>query len=85
MSFDEISVPTQDTIKYVKLTTLLLKCNYHTLKFGNTGTAKSLNCNILLKSLTEFLNTTLTLSARTEAEAIRDTLDMKFKRRKFGV
>jgi dynein heavy chain, axonemal len=69
LSFNEIVVPTQDSIRMKYLVRLLLTSGYHVLTPGPTGTGKSVNTSEMLTydMPEEFLTLTRTFSAQTSA------------------
>ena len=86
-SFNEIVVPTNDSIRMKFICRLLLCNKKHVLCPGPTGTGKSVNTTELLTAEMpeEFLPLTMTFSAQTSANQTQDYLDEKFDKRRKGV
>jgi len=86
-SFNEIVVPTNDSIRMKFICRLLLSNKKHVLCPGPTGTGKSVNTTELLTAEMpeEFLPLTMTFSAQTSANQTQDYLDEKFDKRRKGV
>jgi dynein heavy chain len=83
LAFNEIAVPTQDSIRIKAITDLLLRNRYNVLSPGPTGTGKSVNCESLLAAMPEnFQYISLTFSAQTSANQVQDLIDSKVKRRR---
>jgi len=87
MSFDEIVVPTEDSTKYLEISSTLLKSHNHILKCGGTGTGKSLNCDSLIAMFpaSRYTAVTIAFSAQTGVMSIHQSLGPKLKRRKAGI
>ena len=85
--YNEIIVPTFDSIrmKFVKGT--LLQQKKHVLSPGPTGTGKTVNiANLInLEMPEEFSNVPLTFSAQTSANQTQDAIDNKIEKRKRGI
>ena len=85
--YNEIIVPTFDSIrmKFVKGT--LLKQKKHVLSPGPTGTGKTVNiANLInLEMPEEFSSVPLTFSAQTSANQTQDAIDNKIEKRKRGI
>ena len=85
--FQEILVPTMDSIRYVHIMTTLLDGNYPSLFVGDTGTGKSVMIKEKLmrgldsKFITHFMN----FSAQTKANQTQDIIDLKVDKRRKGV
>ena len=82
--FNEIVVPTMDSIRTKYLYKLLLVNKYHVLSPGPTGTGKSVNANSLLSFAMPdtFQYITLTFSAQTSANQTQDLIDGKVVKRR---
>jgi dynein heavy chain len=87
VSYNEICVPTFDSIRMKYLKRLLLTNGKHVLCPGPTGTGKTVNINeLLMNELPEEYQTiSLTFSAQTSANQTQDALDEKFEKRRKGV
>ena len=87
VSYNEILVPTLDSIRMKYLMALLLKSGKHVLTPGPTGTGKSVNtAEMLTYELPEEYQTlVMTFSAQTSANQTQDYLDDKFEKRRKGV
>lgn len=87
LSFNEILVPTQDSIRMKYLVRQLLTSGNHVLTPGPTGTGKSVNTTEMLTfdMPEEYLTLTRTFSAQTSANQVQDYLDDKFEKRRKGV
>jgi dynein heavy chain len=85
--FQDILVPTMDSIRYVHIMTILLENNYPSLFVGDTGTGKSVMIKEKLmrgldpKFITHFVN----FSAQTKANQTQDIIDLKVDKRRKGV
>ena len=86
-SFNEILVPTVDSIRMKALSRLLLTNGKHVLLPGPTGTGKSVNtAQLLTYELDEaYLTLTMTFSAQTSANQTQDQLDSRFDKRRKGI
>lgn len=86
-SFEQIVVPTNDSIRMKYICRLLLSNGKHVLCPGPTGTGKSVNTTELISNemAEEFLPLTMTFSAQTSANQTQDYLDEKFDKRRKGV
>jgi dynein heavy chain len=86
-SFEQIVVPTNDSIRMKYLCRLLLSNGKHVLCPGPTGTGKSVNTTELISNemAEEFLPLSMTFSAQTSANQTQDYLDEKFDKRRKGV
>lgn len=84
LHFNEIVVPTMDSIRIKYAYKLLLTNKYHVLSPGPTGTGKSVNVDSLLtKEMPEnFQYISLTFSAKTSANQTQDLIDSKVQRRR---
>eukprot|EP01116_Phalansterium_solitarium_P017128 TRINITY_DN413_c0_g1_i5.p1 TRINITY_DN413_c0_g1~~TRINITY_DN413_c0_g1_i5.p1 ORF type:complete len:4163 (-),score=2181.62 TRINITY_DN413_c0_g1_i5:539-13027(-) len=87
MSFQEMIVPTIDTVRYAYLLELLAKNGKNVLCAGPTGTGKSV---VIEDKLTRGMENTFTpifvnFSARTSANQTQDILDSKFDKRRKNV
>jgi len=82
--FNEIMVPTVDSIRIKYLYKLLLKNKYHLLSPGPTGTGKSINITSLLGygMPDNYQYITITFSAQTSANQTQDLIDSKVQRRR---
>jgi len=85
--FNDIVVPTIDTIRNEWLLEILLEKGYHVMCTGETGTGKSvLIKNKLLKGMPERFNQiSLNFSAQTSANQTQDLIDSKLDKRRKGV
>lgn len=86
-SYNEILVPTVDSIRMKFFTKLLVLNNKHALTPGPTGTGKSVNIAELLtyELPEEYQTLAITFSAQTSANQTQDYLDDKFEKRRKGV
>lgn len=86
-SYNEILVPTVDSIRMKYFVKLLVMNNKHILTPGPTGTGKSVNiAELLTYELPEEYQTLgITFSAQTSANQTQDYLDDKFEKRRKGV
>lgn len=86
-SYNEILVPTVDSIRMKYFVKLLVTNNKHILTPGPTGTGKSVNiAELLTYELPEEYQTLgITFSAQTSANQTQDYLDDKFEKRRKGV
>ena len=85
--FNEILVPTIDTIRNEWLLEKLLRKGYHVVCTGDTGTGKSvLIKNKLLSGMPEnFSSISINFSAQTSANQTQDLIDSKLDKRRKGV
>jgi dynein heavy chain len=85
--FNNIVVPTIDTIRHEWVIEKLLRKGYHVLCTGDTGTGKSVSLkNKLVKGMpSTFLSIFLNFSARTSANQTQDLIDAKLDKRRKGV
>jgi dynein heavy chain len=86
--FNDIIVPTVDTVRNSWLLDKLITHKYHVLLTGETGTGKSL-C-IRQKLLTDlpkdkWTSQFVSFSARTTANQTQDIIDLKLERRRAGI
>jgi dynein heavy chain len=86
-SFNEIVVPTLDSIRMKYLVSLMLTSGKHVLTPGPTGTGKSVNtAEMLTYELPgEYQTLVMTFSAQTSANQTQDYLDEKMEKRRKGV
>jgi|LauGreDrversion4_2_1035121.scaffolds.fasta_scaffold08821_3 dynein heavy chain len=86
-SFNEILVPTVDSIRMKYFIKTLVLNNKHVLTPGPTGTGKSVNIAELLtyELPEEYQTLAITFSAQTSANQTQDYLDDKFEKRRKGV
>ncbi len=86
-SYNEILVPTVDSIRSKYLIKTLVMNGKHVLTPGPTGTGKSVNITELLtyELPEEFQTLAITFSAQTSANQTQDYLDDKFEKRRKGV
>ena len=84
LNFNEIVVPTMDSIRIKFLYKTLLLNKYHCLSPGPTGTGKSVNINSLLgaEMPENYQYISLTFSAQTSANQTQDLIDGKVQRRR---
>jgi dynein heavy chain len=94
LSFSEIIVPTNDSVRNTYLLDLLLPNDKHTLMVGATGTGKTININQYLMGAAKVqgrtvranvIPLTMTFSANTSANQTQDLLDSKMDKRRKGV
>ena len=87
MSYNEIVVPTLDSIRMKHMTARMLTSGKHVLIPGPTGTGKSVNTTEMLtyEMPEEYQALTMTFSAQTSANQTQDYLDDKFEKRRKGV
>jgi dynein heavy chain len=86
-SFNEIVVPTLDSIRMKFMVALCLRAGKHVLTPGPTGTGKSVNTAEMLtyELPEEFQTLIMTFSAQTSANQTQDFLDEKMEKRRKGV
>ena len=86
-SFNEIVVPTLDSIRMKYLAALCIQNGKHVLTPGPTGTGKSVNTQEMLTYglPEEYQALVMTFSAQTSANQTQDYLDDKFEKRRKGV
>jgi len=79
ISYNEIIVPTPDSIRYTYLTRQLVRSHKHMISSGPTGTGKTINIiELITKGLTDkYLPIIINFSAQT-SELIFDNLDIYF-------
>ena len=83
LSFNEIIVPTQDSVRYTYLLDLLVKQAKHVLYTGNTGTGKTVNAYNYLANLPNDLTPiNIIFSAATTANQTEDMLFSKMQKRR---
>ena len=87
MKYEEIVVPTIDTVRYSYLFRKLLTNDKHVLVVGPTGTGKSLYIKNSLSQLDKdkFVSILISFSAQTSAKQTQDILEGKFDKRRKGV
>ncbi|CAM9544257.1 unnamed protein product [Chrysoparadoxa australica] len=87
LSFNEIIIPTTDSVRYTYLVDLLVKGGKHVLATGPTGTGKTVNINEYLQTGVSdaFVPVCLTFSAQTGANQTQDLIDGKCEKRRKGV
>lgn len=94
MEFNEIVVPTTDSVRNTYLLDLLLTREKHVLMVGNTGTGKTINISQYLSGAAKVnhraissnvIPLTIMFSANTSANMTQDLLDAKMDKRKKGV
>ena len=94
LSFSEIIVPTNDSVRNTYLLDLLLPNDKHTLMVGATGTGKTININQYLMGAAKVqgrvvrsnvIPLAMTFSANTSANQTQDLLDSKMDKRRKGV
>lgn len=87
LSYTEIVVPTDDSVRMKYLMRHLMMNNKHVLTPGPTGTGKTVNIMQLLSSEMpeEIQFLAMTFSAQTSANQTQDYLDDKFQKRRKGV
>ncbi|GFR44543.1 hypothetical protein Agub_g5814 [Astrephomene gubernaculifera] len=86
-SFNEIIVPTVDTVRYTALLTLLVTHGRHVLFAGPTGTGKTVYVKAAIEGLDKglFSNQQTAFSAQTSANMIQDIIDNRLDKRRKGV
>ena len=87
-AFNDIIVPTLDTVRYSWLLETLITHQQHVLFTGETGTGKSITINRKIvneldKSI--YIPLQMAFSARTSANQTQDIIDGKLERRRQGV
>jgi len=94
LSFSEIVVPTNDSVRNTYLMDLLLMNKKHVLMVGETGTGKTVNINQYLLGQSTVddrpinencLPINITFSAQTSANMTQDMLDNKMEKRRKGI
>jgi dynein heavy chain, axonemal len=87
LNFNEVFVPTKDSVRNLFLLQKLLTNGKHVLAVGPTGTGKTVNImNYLQTGMDQkYVPLTLSFSARTSAAQTQDILDSKMEKRKRGV
>ena len=85
--YNEIVVPTIDTVRNESIIERLLLHNYHVLCSGDTGTGKSVSLkDKLLKGMPDNYNSIfINFSAQTSANQTQDLIDSKLDKRRKGV
>jgi len=85
--YNEIIVPTFDSIRMKFIKGTLIKNKKHVLSPGPTGTGKTVNIsNLINLELTEdFMSVPLTFSAQTSANQTQDAIDGKLDKRRKGI
>jgi dynein heavy chain, axonemal len=86
-SFNEIVVPTQDSIRMKTLLKMLILNNKHVLMPGPIGVGKSVYIQQLatFEMPDEFQTLKMTFSAKTSANQTQDFMDGKFEKHRKGV
>ncbi|PNH07360.1 Dynein heavy chain 7, axonemal [Tetrabaena socialis] len=86
-SFNEIIVPTVDTVRYTHLLTLLVTHGRHVLFAGPTGTGKTVYVKAAIEALDKALytNQQTAFSAQTSANMIQDIIDARLDKRRKGI
>jgi dynein heavy chain len=87
LGFDELVIPTQDTIRYTYILNQLLINNKCVMMTGPTGTGKSVNINNHLQTgmPDTFIPLCFTFSAQTSANQTQDIIDGKTEKRRKAV
>jgi dynein heavy chain len=86
LTYNEIIVPTMDSVRYTYLLDLLVKQQRHVLFTGNTGTGKSVNVARFLASLPDnLIPVTLIFSAATSANQTEELLNRKLQKQRKNV
>ncbi|GLI63290.1 hypothetical protein VaNZ11_006196 [Volvox africanus] len=86
-SFNEIIVPTVDTVRYTWLLTLLVTHGRHVLFGGPTGTGKTVYVKAAIEALdkAQYTNQQTAFSAQTSANMIQDIIDNRLDKRRKGI
>mmetsp|Transcript_18662 Transcript_18662/g.41434 ORF Transcript_18662/g.41434 Transcript_18662/m.41434 type:complete len:1758 (-) Transcript_18662:2744-8017(-) len=86
-TYDEIVVPTVDSLRLTRITEILLLNKQHVLIPGNTGTGKTIAIRQWLTSgAPDFVQAAmLNFSAQTQVNQLQDSLDSKLEKRRRGV
>lgn len=87
-SFDELIIPTLDSVRYTFLLDTLLHNEKHMLMTGPTGTGKTVNVSRHLQTglhPDRFAPICVTFSAQTSANQVQDLIDSKCEKRRKGV
>ena len=85
--YENIVVPSTDSIRQTHLFRQLAENNKHTLSCGPTGTGKTVNISLFLQKnapdnfQAQFIN----FSAQTHVNQLQDTIDGKLEKRRRGV
>lgn len=80
--FNQILVPTTDTVRYGHLMSTLMHAGWHVMLTGDVGVGKSSIITSTLGSLGEsFLSTTINFSARTKSTRVSDDIEAKVEKR----
>ncbi|KAG2430891.1 hypothetical protein HXX76_009864 [Chlamydomonas incerta] len=85
--FNQIIVPTVDTVRYTWLLTLLATHGRHVLFAGPTGTGKTAYVKSAIEALDKSLytNQQTAFSAQTSANMIQDIIDARLDKRRKGI
>lgn len=83
LKFNEIVIPTTETLKYTFLLDLFVKNELPVLMIGPTGTGKTVYATKYLRSLSidQYASTFLCFSAKTTANQTQDIIDGKLEKR----
>lgn len=82
-AFQDIIVPTVDSVRYTFLLDLHIRHGKHVLFTGNTGTGKTVNVTSYLATMpAELQPISLIFSAATSSNQVQDILDAKMEKRR---
>ncbi|CAD7963334.1 unnamed protein product [Amoebophrya sp. A120] len=85
--YENIVVPSLDSIRMTYAFKILLENDSHVLCCGPTGTGKTVNLSLYLQKYApgNFLTTNLAFSAQTQVNQVQDFIDSKLEKRRRGV
>ncbi|CAD7943415.1 unnamed protein product [Amoebophrya sp. A25] len=85
--YENIVVPSLDSIRMTHTFKILLENDSHVLCCGPTGTGKTVNLSLYLQKAApaNFLTTNMAFSAQTQVNQVQDFIDSKLEKRRRGV